>query len=169
MMNSTSLGIKILSAKEAGWETVYPMWQRLTVELPTYHFAPFGQPLLEEQSVNQKTTLQGCLSKEDAEVFIACGDGDTVYGTLSVVRNQQKGYEYPDSAVLFNLWVDPSMRRKKIGTVLVDHAKQWLAAQGVTSVQVGWHPDNSAAALFWCKHGFRQYESIAACVLSGSD
>lgn len=146
---------------------IYPMWERLTLELPKFHFSPFGTVNVIEQQENLSRTLESCLSREDAVVLIAERDG--VCGTLSVIRNQQAGYESPESAVLFNLWVNEKDRRGGVGAALVHRAKAWLKERDVTSVQVGWHPDNKAANDFWSAQGFRQYECIAATKLIDED
>ena len=142
---------------------IYPMWERLTLELPKFHFSPFGKVKVIEQQENLSRTLEGCFSREDAVVLIAERNG--VCGTLSVIRNRQTGYESPESAVLFNLWVNEKDRRRGVGAALVLSAKTWLKERNVTSVQVGWHPDNKAANDFWSAQGFRQYECIAASTL----
>ncbi|WP_067868376.1 GNAT family N-acetyltransferase [Neptuniibacter marinus] len=165
-MNSLSSDIKVLSVKADEWAIVYPMWEHLICELPSYHFNPFGKPLLDEQRVHLKNTLQGCLAKDEAEVCVAVNENNEICGTIAVIQNTQRGYDQPKSGVLFNLWVNPLMRRHQIGTTLVKYAKEWLLVQGATSMQVGWHLDNSIAASFWLKQGFRQYECIAATFLN---
>lgn len=165
--NKTMSALVIRKATKSDLSHIYPMWELLTFELPRHHFSPFG-PIQEDiHRENLLSTLGGCLSRVDAAVFVA--ELGPVCGTLSVIRNVQTGYASPESAVLFNLWVDDRMRRRGVARSLVKQAKQWLSSQGVSSVQVGWHPENKAANAFWLSQGFRHYECIAAVSLQSEN
>ncbi|WP_415903865.1 GNAT family N-acetyltransferase [Neptuniibacter sp. QD48_55] len=144
-------------------DVVLKQWQQLTSYLPIHHAKPFGLPIPEHLENQLRHTLEQCIERDDAMVFIA--EGDKVCGTIAVILNQQTGYTQPNSSVLFNLWVEPDLRRKGIGQALVVEAKQWLKAQGVTSVQAGWHPGNPEADDFWLKQGFSPYETIGSAFL----
>lgn len=160
---SNSKSYRIDVAGPAQLDAVLNQWKQLTSYLPSHHALPFGLPVPEYLEHQLKHTLEQCLERDDTQVFIAEGDG--ILGTISVILNQQTAYTQPNSSVLFNLWVETDQRRKGVGQALVAEAKQWLKAQGVTSVQAGWHPGNPDADRFWSKQGFSPYETIGAAFL----
>ncbi|WP_415891072.1 GNAT family N-acetyltransferase [Neptuniibacter sp. SY11_33] len=144
-------------------DDVLKQWQQLTSYLPIHHAKPFGLPVPEYLEKQLLHTLEQCIERDDAMIFIA--EGDKLFGTIAAILNQQTAYTQPNSSVLFNLWVEPDQRRKGIGQALVAEAKSWLKAQGVTSVQAGWHPGNPEADRFWLKQGFSPYETIGAAFM----
>ena len=140
-------------------------WVSLTTFLPQQHLCPFGTVDIEARTLQLQSALKNTLETPKATIFV-CQVDQLVIGSLATVLNQQEGYEHPNSSVLFNLWVDEEQRREGLASLLVDSACTWLAQQGVTSVQAGWHPDNIAADAFWKKQGFQNYEVISARKLS---
>jgi len=161
LSNSVPCHIRVAGAEHL--DIVLKQWQQLTSYLPIHHAKPFGLPVPEYLEQQLQHTLEQCMERDDAEVFIA--EGENICGTIAVILNQQSAYTQPNSSVLFNLWVEPDQRRRGIGQALVEQAKGWLKAQGVTSVQAGWHPGNPEADRFWLKQGFAPYETIGAAFL----
>ena len=104
------------------------------------------------------------LSSESATILIAEKNGETV-GTLACFLSQKPGYTRPDSGILYNLWVEPEMRRQQVATQLLSEAQRWLSHKGADSAQVAWHPANPLADAFWRRHGYSPYEVIAARAL----
>lgn len=149
----------IREATEADYPSLLAMWTALTYELPKEHSKPFGLP---DQSLCGDllaNVLSDTLSFDNARIYVA--EGKQVIATLAVVLNEQKGYLKPNSAVIYNLWVNEDNRRQGVATALLEQAEAWLATQQVTSAQVGHHPDSRAHA-FWKSHGYTPYELIAA-------
>ncbi|WP_286238926.1 GNAT family N-acetyltransferase [Neptuniibacter halophilus] len=150
--------VEVMSAEDI--PRVLEHWCQLNRELPAHHFQPFGTPLEEGQRERLQHTLQQCAARDDAVILLASAGGKL--GSIAVILNQHTGFSKPHSGVIFNLWIEPEYRRRGLGSELVAAASDWLRAQGATSAQVGWHPDNRAADLFWKQLGFRNYEVIAA-------
>ncbi|MGH1462506.1 MAG: GNAT family N-acetyltransferase [Neptuniibacter sp.] len=155
----------IKQAEQTDKPLLMNVWEKLTQELHQRDFLPFGQPVLEERSQLLEEVLNNTLNNDKAVIYKALSTDGDLLGTLAVVLNVQVGFALPNSGVIFNLWIHQEHRKKGVGTELVEAAKKWLKKQAATSVQVGWHPGNSAADSFWKKQGFRNYEVIAAAPL----
>lgn len=140
-------------------------WQKLTLELPQHHAQPFGVPLASYLDQDLRVTAEQCLKRDDTQIWIVKSEDNQRLGSIAAILNKQSGFSQPDSGVLFNLWLIPEARGKGYGELLVQKAKEWLRAQGATSVQAGWHPSNLSADRFWKKQGFQAYETIAASTL----
>ena len=156
--------LSIREATHHDYKFILKMWRRLTMYLPNTHSQPFGDIQEDKRLPVLETVLKNTLDSGRSHILIAEHKIESrlePIATLSVVLNTQLGFSKPDSAVLFNLWVDETFRRQGIAKRLVKLAQQWLKEQAVTSVQVGWHPDSTAEA-FWRSLGFEQYEVIAA-------
>lgn len=155
--------LTISVAGEQHQKELLAMWQELTAYLPRHHSQPFGiaSPDYLQQQLSQ--TLDSCIERDDAQVFIA--STTELVGTVAAILNPQKGYSEPSSSVIFNLWVKPESRNQGVAQALLSVAKNWLKEQNVTSVQAGWHPQNSAAERFWKQQGFGAYETIGALKL----
>lgn len=139
-------------------------WEALSLELPLNHSLPFGPPDSDQLKLVLNQTLNKCLTREDAAVFLAELD-QKPRATIAVILNTQTGYANSASAVLFNLWVEPQFRQEGIGRKLVATAKDWAASKGAQSIQAGWHPENQCADRFWKQMGFKSYEVIGASPL----
>ena len=149
----------IREATDADFESLLAMWTTLAYELPKDHFQPFGIPDKNLCGELLATVLSDTINAEQARIYVA--EDPQAIATIAVVLNEQKGYTQPNSAVIYNLWVDEDRRREGIATALMQTAEEWLATQKVTSVQVGHHP-NSKAHAFWQHHGYEPYELITA-------
>ena len=165
------MGYSVREATHADHESLLALWVKLTFDQVQAHSQPFGQVLKQERLDMLDKVLTNAFGHSQTCIFVVESETKTdsdpdqqaggVIATLSVVLNQQAGFKEPNSAVLFNLWVEESFRRKGIASMLVSAAQAWLTENQATSVQVGWHP-NSAAEQFWTTQGYLHYETIAA-------
>lgn len=159
---TASINIRI--AKKRDLASIQHLWAQLKKELPSHHFQPFGAPVDCQQQQQLTEVLDHCYQRDDAVIYVA--EAEQLIGTLAAIENYQTGYEKPESAVLFNLWVDPLFRRNGVATLLYQHARAWLEERDIQSVQAGWHPGNTASDQFWRQLGFRSYEVIGAVALN---
>jgi ribosomal protein S18 acetylase RimI-like enzyme len=63
-------------------------------------------------------------------------------------------------AEMFAVWVDPSYRRKGVGTQLVEYARVWSVSQGARKLKVGVFDDNPAGLMFYHSAGFQDLGQI---------
>tara|TARA_B100000315_G_C14315132_1_gene468220 strand:+ start:222 stop:698 length:477 start_codon:yes stop_codon:yes gene_type:complete len=87
-------------------------------------------------------------AKPGTTTFIA-KDGDWIIGYISIliVRKIMKGH-------LFHLFVDPSHRKKGIGTSLINHAETYSGNEGVSGLSLNVAPNNDGAIRLYTSLGY---------------
>jgi len=74
-------------------------------------------------------------------------------------------YDKPESinspvGIVYNLWVEPEVRRQGLASLLAQEAESRLRELGARSFQVAWREDPTAEN-FWRKRGYQAYETMA--------
>ena len=66
----------------------------------------------------------------------------------------------PDAvvAVLESMWVNPTHRRKGIGTLLIGHFRRWSLLLGANEASVTAYAANTSAIDFYSHHRFLPFE-----------
>jgi len=113
--------ITIRQAQPEDEHCLLRMWMTLHRYVNTLEESAFG-------AVDETATLQQyqrmisqTLSSDGAVIFLAEHNGEAI-GTLACFLSQKPGYSQPDSGILYNLWIEPSMRRQKAASQLLADA-----------------------------------------------
>ena len=119
--------------------------------------APLDQPLTKD--FDNDEPVAGWRSLGDIShwgFFAAFVDGQRVGG--AVVAHKTPGVHMlegrEDLAVLWDIRVHPSVRRRGVGTRLLDHAIQFARVSGYAFLKVESQNTNPAACRFYAKSGF---------------
>ena len=101
--------------------------------------------------------------KMQDEVFILT-DGDSRRGMLwmGISRDQ---YNAEPVGYLLGIYVDPSIRRKGIGTELMHAAESWCAEHGLVEMQLNVGAANSSAVSFYESLGYGCRSSVLTKLL----
>ena len=110
----------------------------------------FGSTLARESEFNAaawRSRLQGFAGRP-GQVFIDEIDGNPV-GVVGIGRS-----ELPDDAMLWGMWVDPTVRGRGVGARLVDAAIEWALANECSTVTLWVMRSNDSALRLYERHGF---------------
>jgi len=97
------------------------------------------------------------IKSEDSDIIIAQTDEITV-GFLSIFEEKTPPYDSlaPHKfAVVMDLFVLPSYRKKGIGTALIDVAKRWADKRNLDYLELNILSENENAARFYMREGFK--------------
>ena len=119
--------------------------------------SPLDQPLTKDFDKDEPVAAWHSLGDiSHWGFFAAFVDGQRVGG--AVVAHKTPGMHMlegrEDLAVLWDLRVHPSVRRRGVGTRLLDHAIQFARASGYSFLKVESQNTNPAACRFYANHGF---------------
>ncbi len=88
---------------------------------------------------------------DEGKILIGIFDGnDNMVSIVDIVK------DYPDKNISFIglMMIDPFMRRKGIGEMIINRIAEWLSHSGVKEIQLGVVRQNKKALKFWKKVGF---------------
>jgi ribosomal protein S18 acetylase RimI-like enzyme len=88
----------------------------------------------------------------EREVTLVALDGRRAVGLVSGRLRD----DLPGSAWLARLWVDPSVRRGRLGARLIDAVGDWARERGATRLDLSVTTNNTAAAAFYARIGFAE-------------
>lgn len=94
-----------------------------------------------------RRTLRWFLRLPGAECWVAA-QAERVVGFILTEAESLRAH-------IITLDVSGTHRRRGIGSALLLHAEQRLAARGVQRIELETATDNHAAVVFWQKHGYR--------------
>lgn len=100
-------------------------------------------------------------SFEDPEkiVLIAENEKDKAVGYLIGCARNKFNYRTVKTGELENMYVTPSVRRKGIGTLLVNGLTRWLRQNGIDRMYISAFIGNTNAIAFYTKVGFSPWET----------
>jgi ribosomal protein S18 acetylase RimI-like enzyme len=102
---------------------------------------------LEEATARPPETWSKLL--RDGPIFVAVRDNVDV-GVVRCARDPSNG----ETAYLMSMWVAPQVRRRGIGTTLVDAVITWARSSGVNRLLLDVADDNVAAIACYAAKGF---------------
>ena len=97
------------------------------------------------------------LSKSSSVVLVAERDGSILGYMLGGKGQRSPIYAIGEVGMIFDLVVQPDLRRAGIGRALVDAAMTWFDDRGLSHVQVNFSTLNPSAAEFWPAMGFAPF------------
>lgn len=130
-------------------------WERLDISLPATVFesSPAGKKKFYQKLARQITRME--------------------HGFALIARHKKEPagcicahlYDKPESTrtpvgIVYNLWVEPPMRRQGLATALAAEAETRLQQLGAQGMQVAWRQDPTAEH-FWRSRGYAAYETLA--------
>ena len=122
----------------------------------TRHHAPLD-PLfrMRTNAEGELRELLGTLARDsDAAVFVYDIDGDLPGMCIVKIDHSPPIMEETERAEITDLGVREGERRRGIGSALVDEALAWVAAAGVSRVEVQVATGNPEGQAFWRSRGF---------------
>lgn len=125
--------------KEADEPEVIALWKQV-----------FAYP---EPRNDPATSIRRKLAAQRNLFFVAAAEGKVV-GTVMGGYDGHRGW-------IYSLAVDPAHRRQKLGTELIRHVEQALAAEGSPKVNLQVLPSNAGAIAFYEKLGYCVEERIS--------
>lgn len=87
-----------------------------------------------------------CLASPNARLFVGLV-GERLAGSVMAGHDGHRGWMY-------YVAVEPRLRKRKLGGILVAHAEAWLAALGVPKVMLMIRPENEAVRAFYETLGY---------------
>lgn len=99
--------------------------------------------------------LEGELEDDDSAIFVANVDGELVGYCFAGVEPHSWKELREAAGFIHDIAVAESARRRGIATALLEHASQWLAAQGVPRVMLWTAERNTTAQRLFARLGFR--------------
>lgn len=92
-----------------------------------------------------------CRSTASSELFVGLvGDNDNAIKLIATVMAGSDGHR----GWMYYLAVDPALRYKGFARAMVRHAESWLAALGISKVELMIRDDNEAVRSFYEKIGY---------------
>lgn len=112
----------------------------------------FGSNYARESQLSDEEWLQRSRrwTTEGSIGYIAF-DGESPCGLVASYTEEQD----PQSAHVISMWVDPSVRRAGVGTVLIEALKTWGASRGLSQLRLMVTSVNADAIGFYERLGFR--------------
>jgi ribosomal protein S18 acetylase RimI-like enzyme len=118
-------------------------------------FLPY---LFDEEAA--RLDLVADLDKPGAAFWLAY-EGDSPVGVMYVGRPDEPGIGGPpDSAHIFEAFVDAEARARGIGTTLLRHCVAWARENGFARLSLDYRSYNIVGSRFWRGHGFRPVSTI---------
>jgi ribosomal protein S18 acetylase RimI-like enzyme len=115
---------------------------------------PFDPTLKEDP--NRYYDLDQMLSDPDVELVVAELNGLIVGSGYARIESSKPYLKHSKHAYLGFMYVDPGYRGKGINNLVVEHLKQWSAANGITELRLEVYSDNEAAIKAYEKAGFKK-------------
>lgn len=127
-----------------------PVLHRMICDLARHHG--------DTPSITREALLRDITGSAPRARVLVAETGGTLAGYAALVPliQLQWGRRVID---LHNLWVEPDWRRRGVGKALIDAAIEAARADEATVLNVGTHPDNSAAQAYYLALGFSQRPS----------
>lgn len=95
---------------------------------------------------------------KSASVVLVAEHRDAILGYMLGGKGQRSPiYAVGEVGMIFDLVVQPDLRRAGIGRALVDAAMDWFEERGLEHVQVNFSTLNPSAAQFWPAMGFAPF------------
>ena len=101
---------------------------------------------------DERRYLRAVRRYPDAAVFVAESDGEIV-GRLSVARDPHPASRHVAD---LGLMVDASLRRRGVGTALLEQAAAWARTEGVRKLELHVFPHNEPALRLYESFGFER-------------
>lgn len=98
--------------------------------------------------------IDACLRHADAALFVARDDSGALAGTAMIGSDGHRGW-------LHYVATDPARRRAGVARALVRHAETWLAARGVSKINLQIRGDNLAVRALYEKLGYRVEDRLS--------
>lgn len=99
------------------------------------------------------TYLRERMRELDSAVFVAEHEGRVVGLGIASTRGQVTFFEPVRTGYISDLLVDPAVRRKRIGTLLLDRMTKWFRGLGLEVVRLHVASCNEDARRFWRARG----------------
>ena len=137
--------LTVAPIEDADIEAVIALWQRCGLT------RPWNDPAADI-----------ALARRGPNATILVGrDGDAIAASVLVGHDGHRGW-------IYYLAVDPAMRGRGYGRLLVAAAERWLAARGIPKVMLMVRPENAAVRAFYEAAGyFDQPRTVFAKWLDG--
>jgi GNAT superfamily N-acetyltransferase len=103
------------------------------------------------------TYLRERTREVDSAVFVAELDGRVVGLGVASIRPQSTLFEPARTGYISDLLVDPSVRRRGVGSLLHERMTKWFRSLGLDVVRLHVASCNSGAREFWRSRGAREY------------
>lgn len=97
------------------------------------------------------------LANRDARIVVAEAEGRVVGFALAIISSNLPIFLPAYYGYLSDLVVDPLMRRRGIGRMLVGALVEWLRGREITTIQLQHYDQNPTAAAFWRAMGFAPF------------
>lgn len=146
---------RISKAINADRKQLIRFWQLLDLSLPETSFPPFpaGKKKFYLQLAKQLTRM------DHGFALIAWRNDEAVGCICSHLYDKPESTTTP-IGVMYNLWVEPSARRRGLATMLAQKAEELSHEIGAQGMQVSWRND-PVAEYFWRSRGYHAYETLA--------
>lgn len=114
---------------------------------------------LDRQHTDIHLEHKGCVHDgHEVHKIIATIVGTTVGSVIVAPRpihEPELTVDHPSLPMVYQLYVDSQMRRKGIGTILMDAAENFARSQGSNSIGLCVVPDNHAARQLYAARGYK--------------
>ena len=150
-MSEDSARGEVRRANTRDLDRVTALWTAIT-----RHHAPLD-PLFRMRTNAEgelRELLAGLQRDSDAAVFVYDIDGDLPGMCIVKIDHSPPIMEETERAEITDLGVREDERRRGIGTALLDEALAWVAAAGVSRVEVQVATGNPEGQAFWRSRGF---------------
>ncbi len=118
-------------------------------------FLPY---LFDEEAARQDMVAD--LNKPGAAFWLAC-EAERPVGVMYVGRPNEPGLDRgPDSAHVFEAFVDADARGRGVGTTLLRHCVAWARENGFGRMSLDYRSYNIVGSRFWRGHGFKPVSTI---------
>lgn len=103
------------------------------------------------------TYLRDRMREMDSAVFVAEREGRVVGLAVASMRQQVSFFEPSRFGTISDLVVSKSMRRRGVGSFLLDRMTKWFRGLGIETVRLHVASCNDAARAFWRARGAEDY------------
>ncbi len=93
---------------------------------------------------------------KESKVFVGISDGKVVGYMIAKIDFFPPIYVMEKYGDIYDLMVEPSFRRRGIGSGLLKQAIEWFKSQKIERIEISVHPDNISGYSFWKKKGFQE-------------
>ncbi len=148
---------KVRSARVQDLDRVAALWGAITA-----HHAQLD-PLFtmrRDADAELRELLSAMLRDRDAEILVYDVDGDIPGMCIVRIDRAPPILEEVERAEITDLGVRASLRRRGIGRELVAEALRWIAASGVSRVEVQVAHGNVEGQAFWRAAGFGDFMDV---------
>ncbi len=155
----------IREARPSDLAAALPLWRALHGE---HESLDARYRLADDAGARWSTDFREWTRSRTSRVWLAVGAGAPVGLVTAHLYVPTPTFEPQSLVHVDDLYVAPAARGTGLGARLLDHARQWGAAQGATQLRAGVLATNAAGRAFWTRQGAQDF-SVTVTIAMGDE